>query len=153
MTLLLILLIAINCLAQDGAIDISVKGISDSKNDGAQKDRQEAILDARRQACEKAGVTIESKTTVENFQTTFDQVQTRSEGILLPGYQIVDIGYVQDGTYNVVLTGKVKPANAVSSESAEFHIIIWLNEEKGFIPTKARLMDRLYDRFTSLHGS
>jgi hypothetical protein len=89
-------------------IDISVKGISDGKNDGAQKDRQEAVMDAKRQACEKAGLTLESKTTVNNFTVLNDYVETQSKGVLLPGFQIIDIGYVADGTYQVVLSGKIK---------------------------------------------
>jgi hypothetical protein len=89
-------------------IDISVKGISNGKNDGAQKDREEAIIDAKRQACEKAGLAIDSKTTVNNFTVLNDYVETQSKGVLLPGFQIVDIGYVADGTYQVVLSGKVK---------------------------------------------
>ncbi|OGS34237.1 MAG: hypothetical protein A2293_10110 [Elusimicrobia bacterium RIFOXYB2_FULL_49_7] len=62
-----------------------------------------------------------SKTTVENFQTTYDFIETRSEGILLPSYQIIDIGYIQDGTCNVVLTGKIRTEKAAPSETAEFH--------------------------------
>jgi hypothetical protein len=89
-------------------IEISVKGISDGKNDGAQKDREEAIMDAKRQACEKAGLTIDSRTTVNNFKVFNDLVETQSKGILLPGFQIIDIGYVADGTYQVVLSGKIK---------------------------------------------
>ena len=101
------LLLCFTTFAQE-VIDISVKGISDSKNEGAQKDRKEAIMDAKRQACEKAGLQIKSKTTVENFQTVFDYIESESEALLLPGFQIIDIGYVADGTYQVVLTGKIK---------------------------------------------
>ncbi|MCK5034111.1 MAG: hypothetical protein KAS18_10770, partial [Calditrichia bacterium] len=101
------LLLCFTTFAQE-VIDISVKGISDSKNEGAQKDRKEAVMDAKRQACEKAGLQIKSKTTVENFQTVFDYIESESEALLLPGFQIIDIGYVADGTYQVVLTGKIK---------------------------------------------
>jgi len=134
-------------------VDISVKGISDAKNDGPQKDRQEAILDARRQACEKAGIELKSKTTVENFQTTYDLVETHSEGVLLPGYQIIDVGYVQDGTYNVVLTGKLRTGKPQLSESAEYHLIVWFTEKKGEARTTTHLLDRLYERLTTLHGN
>ena len=103
----ILLLLSFTSFSQE-IIDISVKGISDNKNEGAQKDRKEAIMDAKRQACEKAGLQIKSKTTVENFQTVFDQIESESEAILLPGFQIIDIGYVADGTYQVVLTGKIK---------------------------------------------
>jgi len=53
-----------------------VKGINSQQNDGTQQERLEAILDAKRQACEKAGMIIESKTTVENFQVVYDLMET-----------------------------------------------------------------------------
>jgi hypothetical protein len=105
--LFFILLLATIAFAQN-VIEITVKGISNQKNDGAQQDRLEAILDAKRQACEKAGLKIESKTTVENFQTVYDLVETKAASVLLPGFQLVEVGYVQDGTYQVVLSGKIK---------------------------------------------
>lgn len=89
-------------------IDISVKGISDQTKDGAQKDRQEAIMDAKRQACEKAGLKIKSQTAVEDFAVVFDYVESKAETVLLPGFQLIDIGYVADGTYQVVLSGKIQ---------------------------------------------
>lgn len=108
MRILFILIILFANLFSQDVIDISVKGVSNEKNDGTQKDRFEAILDAKRQACEKAGLKIESKTTVENFQVVYDFIESKAETILLPGFQIIDIGYVQDGTYQVVLSGKIK---------------------------------------------
>jgi len=108
MKILFILIIISTSLFSQDVIDISVKGISNDKNDGSQKDRLEAILDAKRQACEKAGLKIESKTTVENFEVVYDFIESKAETILLPGFQLIDIGYVQDGTYQVVLSGKIK---------------------------------------------
>ena len=70
-TLIFIFFLSSNFLLAQDVIDVAVKGISDDLRDGAQKDRQEAIMDAKRQACEKAGVRIEAKTTVENFQTIY----------------------------------------------------------------------------------
>ena len=106
-TFIILLLVTGSVFAQE-IIDISVKGISNTKNDGAQQDRLEAIMDAKRQACEKAGLTIESKTKVENFEVVYDYIETQAETILMPGFQLIEIGYVQDGTYQVVLTGKIK---------------------------------------------
>ncbi|MBN2424837.1 MAG: hypothetical protein JXR46_08225 [Calditrichaceae bacterium] len=106
-TMIFIFVLATAVFAQE-IIEISVKGISDKQNDGAQQDRLEAILDAKRQACEKAGLTIESKTTVENFEVVYDFVETQAATVLLPGFQLIEIGYVQDGTYQVVLSGKIK---------------------------------------------
>jgi len=98
---------AIQCYAQE-EIDIAVRGISDNNKDGKQKDRLEAIMDAKRQACEKAGLNLESKTIVENFQTVYDYVESQAEAVLLPGFQIIENGYGEDGTYSVVLVGKIK---------------------------------------------
>ncbi len=108
MKIVFILIILLSRLTAQDIIDISVKGISNAKKNGAQQDRLEAILDAKRQACEKAGVNLKSQTTVENFQIKFDYIESKAEAILLPGFQIIDIGYVQDGTYQVVLSGKIK---------------------------------------------
>lgn len=111
-------------------IDISVKGISDSKNDGAQQDRLEAILDAKIQACEKAGMKIESKTEVENFQVKYDYVESTSKGVLLPGFQIIDIGYTKDDTYQVVLTGKVEKVDEDGITNKELRYAKTLYEKK-----------------------
>jgi len=116
--LLFMLSLAVSVFAQE-IIDISVKGISDKQNEGAQQDRLEAILDAKRQACEKAGLTIESKTTVENFEVVYDFVETQAATVLLPGFQLIDIGYVQDGTYQVVLSGKIKVVEEEEQISAK----------------------------------
>ncbi len=118
-----------NCFAQE-IIDISVKGISDGKNDGAQQDRLEAILDAKRQACEKAGMKLESKTNVENFQVVYDYVESSSKGVLLPGFQIIDIGYTKDDTYQVVLTGKVEKVDEDNISNKELRYAKSLYEAK-----------------------
>lgn len=138
--------------AAEEIIDISVKGISDNKKDGAQKDRMEAIMDAKRQACEKAGLTISSKTTVQNFQTVFDYVESRASAVLLPGFQVIDIGYMDDGTYSVVLVGKIKKTGAVSGDRAAFTILVWLRDENKNITDKTDLIDRLYDWLNGFKG-
>ena len=127
MVCILALIICVSLSAQS-IIDITVKGISDSKKDGAQKDRLEAILDAKKQACEKAGIKLESKTMVENFKTVYDYVETQSKGVLLPGFQIVDVGYVKDGTYQVVLSGKIKKLDEEKIMSKELRYAKSLND-------------------------
>ena len=134
-------------------IDVAVRGISDENRDGVQQDRLEAILDAKRQACEKAGLRIESTTTVENFQTVYDFVESQAEAVLLPGFQIIDNGYGEDGTYTVVLVGKIKTTVAeASSETAFFHIIIWLYEGDEAPDKPYQLLDRLYEWLQTAHG-
>jgi WD40 repeat protein len=106
--IILFLVISLGTLSAQTIIDFTVKGISDSKKDGAQKDRQEAIMDAKRQALEKAGLKIESRTSVENFQTIYDLIESQAAAVILPGSQIIDIGYLEDGTFAVMITGKLK---------------------------------------------
>jgi len=116
--LLITLILSFNLFAQE-VIDITVKGISNSENNGAQIDRQEAIMDAKRQACEKSGVKLQSSTNVENFQVTFDYIESKAAAVLMPGFNVVDVGYMADGTYQVVLSGKVK---VIKQEDEEEHI-------------------------------
>ncbi len=141
-----------NLNAQE-VIDVAVRGVSDSQRDGAQKDRLEAILDAKRQAIERAGVKIESTTTVENFQTVYDYVEAQAEAILLPGFQIIENGYGEDGTYSVVLIGKIKTAAAEDdADQATFHLIVWLYEGSDERLKDYQLHDRLYSWLDQAHG-
>ena len=149
--IILILIVTGGTSAQD-IIDVAVKGISDNARDGAQKDRQEAILDAKRQACEKAGLKIEAKTTVENFQTVYDLVETQAAAVLLPGFQVIDNGYGEDGTYSVVLVGKVRTAITESKSAAEFTIIIWLQDEPEITKDRDYYIDKLYDWLSMAKG-
>jgi len=93
-------------IAQD-AIDVSEQGISDGVRNSKQQDRDEAILDAKLKAIEKAGVDIKSVTTVVDFQLKKDWVESKAQACLLPGFQIVEMGYGADGLYHVVLVGKI----------------------------------------------
>ncbi len=88
-------------------IDVVVKGFSNEQFDGLQKDREEAIVEAKRQACEKAGVDLNSVTRVENFKIKQDLIESKAKSVLLPGFKIIDIGYLQSGQYVVVLAGEV----------------------------------------------
>ncbi|UCH09128.1 MAG: hypothetical protein JSU61_07735 [Fidelibacterota bacterium] len=150
--LILLAVSAFNLQAQE-IIDVGVRGISDPTRDGAQKDRQEAILDAQRQACERAGLKIESATTVENFQTVYDYVETQAESVLLPGFQIIDNGYGEDGTYSVVLLGKVQTTRDESgAETAIFNIIVWFSEDGGTLDESYQMLDRLYQWLEAARG-
>ena len=91
-----------------GTIDVMIKGIDDGVKTNRQQDYKEAVMDAKLEAIERAGVEVQSITQVVNFQTKFDIVESRARAVLLPGFKIIDIGYLGDGTYQVVLVGKVK---------------------------------------------
>jgi hypothetical protein len=86
----------------------STKGVDDGIKTSKQHDDQEAVMNTKLQTIERAGAVIESNTKVVNFQLKYDAVESKSKAILLPGFQIIDIGYIADGTYQVVLIGKIQ---------------------------------------------
>jgi hypothetical protein len=108
-----LLLFSIASIASAEVIDVNIKGMYDGIKTNRQQDYQEAVMNAKLQAIERAGASIESITKVVNFQLKYDAVESKSKAILLPGFQIIDIGYVADGSYQVVLIGKIKTIDQV----------------------------------------
>jgi hypothetical protein len=109
-------------------LDVTIKGFDDGKKTSRQQDYKEAVLDAKRQAIEQAGVTVESKSTVKNSMLQEDYIETQAKAVILPGFQIMDIGYMQDGTYQVVLSGKVQvQPKPVSVEGDSGALILLMN--------------------------
>ncbi|HOC59211.1 MAG: DUF1566 domain-containing protein [Syntrophaceae bacterium] len=98
-------------------IEVLIKGIDNGIRTSRDRDYQEAVMNAKLQAIERAGVSVQSMTKVENFQLKFDMVESRAKAVLLPGFQIIDIGYQKDGTYQVVLSGKVQVGETKSEQS------------------------------------
>ncbi|MBC8462298.1 MAG: hypothetical protein H8D67_30380 [Deltaproteobacteria bacterium] len=88
-------------------IEVNIKGVDDGVKSSVQRDYREAILFAKREAIERAGVKIKSRTMIKDFTLYEDYIESQAEAVLLPGYQIVDIGYTANGTYQIVLIGKV----------------------------------------------
>lgn len=89
-------------------VHVLIKGIDDGIKHSKQQDYCEAVMNAKLQAIERAGVEIQSITKVVNFKLKYDMVESKAKAILLPGFQIMDVGYQTDGTYQVVLSGKVR---------------------------------------------
>ena len=87
-------------------------------------------MNAKLQAIERAGASITSITQVENFQLKFDAIESKSKAILLPGFQIIDIGYVADGTYQVVLTGKIQTGEQATPAVVQRSSLSTVNEIK-----------------------
>lgn len=104
----IILFLSIKIFSQESSIDFNVVGLSDGKRDSKQKDREEAIINAKLLAIEKAGINIKSVTTFENFVLKKDWIETKAEAYIEPGFTILDMGYGEDEVYRVVLIGKVK---------------------------------------------
>ncbi len=77
-------------------IDVQINGISDGVRTNKQNDYKKAVLYAKREAIERAGVQVKSKTTLKNLVLEKDVIESQSEAILIAGYQVIDIGYGQD---------------------------------------------------------
>lgn len=102
-------------------IEVSIKGIDDGVNTNRQRDYAEAVMNAKLQAIERVGVEIKSLTIIKDFQLQSDIIESKSRGILVPGFRVVDMGYQTDGTYQIVLSGKVKsPKESVDSKEIRY---------------------------------
>jgi len=107
--LLLLVLFLIPCVSYAEIIDVHIKGVDDGVKTTKQQDYKEAVLFAKREAIERAGVKVKALTTAKDFVIHSDYIESKAEAVLLPGYNVVDMGYSASGEYQVVLVGKVKP--------------------------------------------
>ena len=110
-------LISVALSSTSSAIDVMVKGVDDGVKTNKQQDYLEAVMNAKLQAIERAEVEISSVTRVVNFQTKYDMVESKAEALLEPGFQIIDIGYSEDGSYLVVLSARVKSVKDMMREN------------------------------------
>lgn len=88
-------------------IDVKIKGVDDGVKTTKQQDYKEAVLFAKREAVERAGIKIKTLTTAKDFVVHSDYIESKAEAVLMPGYEVVDIGYTEDGSYQIVLIGKI----------------------------------------------
>lgn len=116
--ILCIMGVALLAFAED--IDVVIKGRDDGKRTTQKRDYAEALMNAKLQAVERAGIEITSITKVENFRLKSDMIESKAKGVLLPGFQVMDIGYQADGTYLVILTGKVRTQLPTGGKTSEF---------------------------------
>ena len=103
-----LLVMAWACAAHAEPIDVLIKGIYDGKKISRDLAYKQAVMNAKIQAIERAGTEISSITQVENFTMKYDMVESKAKALILPGFQIIDIGYQTDGTYVVVLGEKCR---------------------------------------------
>ena len=108
-------------ISQAETIDVHLKGVDDGIKSTKQQDYKEAVLFAKREAVERAGVMIKSITTVKDLVLNSDYIESQAEAVLLPGYNILDMGYSENGTYQVVLIGKIRTND---EENKEFVVLI-----------------------------
>lgn len=95
-------------IARLETIDVKLKGIDDGIKSSRQEDYKQAVLFAKREAIERSGVEIKSISKVENLALYEDFIEAKAQAVLLGGYEILDLGYSEDGLYQVVLIGKIR---------------------------------------------
>lgn len=120
MTLLTFLSIPVSTVALAKTIDVLIKGIDDGIKSTKQRDYKEALMNAKQQAIERAGIDIKSITQVEDGKLKYDMIESMAKAVLQPGFQVMDIGYIADGTYQVVLSGKVRVGKKISVEESTY---------------------------------
>ena len=81
--LLLIVMFPITIFAE--VIDVRIQGFDDGVRSTKQQDYEEAVLSAKRKA-----------------------IESKSGAVLLSEYQIVDIGYLENRKYSIILIGKIQ---------------------------------------------
>ena len=87
---------------------ILIKGIDDGVKETKEQDYFEAVINALLQAIGKAGADIESITKLESDIEKYGMLESKVKEFLLPGYNIMDIGYQLDGKYLVILSGQIR---------------------------------------------
>ena len=92
---------------ENKSVEIFIKGVDDGVRTSVVQDKKEAVLDAKKQAIEKAGVLINFNLTTKSSNLEKDLVEAKAEKVLKKGYNILDVGYVND-LYTVILEGSVK---------------------------------------------
>lgn len=101
--------------------EVNIKGADDGVRTTKQQDYREAVLNAKLHVIERAGEPVGPLLAITNFQLRSEAVEAKAGKVLQPGFQIVDIGYVESGSYEVVLIGKVRSAGdqSVQAESGD----------------------------------
>lgn len=89
-------------------IAFKVIGYSYGKKKNLKDDYNEALVDAKIKAIERAGVKVDSITKVENFELKSDMVEAQSKGTIEPGYEVIEVGYDENGVYKLLMMGKVR---------------------------------------------
>lgn len=108
LALVILLIPSLPAFSRAESVDVLVKGVYDGKKTTRDRAYKEALINAKLSAIERAGVEVKSFTKIENFTLKYDMVESKAQAVLMPGFQVVDMGYQIDGTYQVVLSGKVQ---------------------------------------------
>lgn len=93
---------------KEDLVEFKVIGYSFGKKKNLKDDYNEALVDAKTKAIERAGIKVDSITKVENFEVKSDMIEAQSKGTIEPGYEIIEVGYDESGVYKILMIGKVR---------------------------------------------
>jgi len=105
---LIIILLCFYPIAYSQTIDVNIFGFDDGIITNRQKDYSEAVLSAKREAIERAGCRINALSKLKNSKLIREYIESAAQSRLLPGYNIIDIGYSSDGYYQIRLIAKIR---------------------------------------------
>lgn len=77
-------LLVVPCISDAETIDVHIKGVDDGVKTRKQQDYKEAVLFAKREAVERAGVKVKALTTAKDFVVHSDYIESQAEAVLLP---------------------------------------------------------------------
>jgi len=102
-----------------------IDGFDDGVKTSRQEDYEQAIMNAKKQAIERAGIkmSVEKKygrkyrekngrNSIEKYSD--NEIESYASGVLAPGYTFDDYGYQKDGSYKVTLRGHIIQDPAVA---------------------------------------
>jgi hypothetical protein len=110
---LTLMLSAAGVAAATGDIsEITATGLAMITGDNTQQARNDAILDAKRNAVDQVGSEVLAKTVVENFELVKDQIISRADGYV-HGYDILDEAR-KASDYRVKIKARVSSKNLIN---------------------------------------
>lgn len=130
--IVLIGLLVVSHIANAGIINVQIKGIDDGVKTSKKQDYEEAVLFAKHKALELAGVNIQPLITVQNLNATLDYIESKGMVALSPGHFFLDMGYVADGTYQILMIGQINTvAESIESKEVRYAKGLMDNGEKA----------------------
>lgn len=113
-------------LFSQDVISFQIIGLDDSIKSNREQDYKEALLNAKLKALEMAGIEIKSETKVINYDLIEEIIESKSKEVVLPGMNITEIGYNENGYYQVLIVGEIRrEAEGVSHKKLRYALNLY----------------------------
>lgn len=119
--LLIVLAICFTNVFSQDVVSFQIFGTDDGIKSNREQDYKEALLDAKIKALDRVGIQIKTETEISDYNVIKEIVESKSEGVILPGMSITEMGYSDDGFYQVLIIGEIKSgANGVIHKKLKY---------------------------------